>query len=193
MNTAARAPGRILMTGSRIWTNQWVSTDALNAALVLLGPLGQDSVLVHGGAKGADQLLASTAQQLGMNVEAHPARWNEHTDACPAWDKKNASCKLAGHRRNSEMIQAGADLCLAFPTHGHALAPGEDRANTSRGTWNCAEKAKDAGIPTLVVWGQDFYPFGYPAANLLRSNAALKRMDLGHQGQMAIIDVWLPF
>ena len=38
-----------------------------------------------------------------------------------------------------EMAQAGADLCLAFPL-------GE-----SRGTWNCVNECKKAGIPVKVI------------------------------------------
>jgi hypothetical protein len=47
--------------------------------------------------------------------------------------------KAAGPIRNREMAQAGADLCLAFPL-------GE-----SRGTWNCVNECKKAGIPVKVV------------------------------------------
>lgn len=91
------------------------------------------------------------------------------------------------------MIAAGADLCLAFPTHGFHLAPGEERTNTSRGTWDCAGKAKEAGIPTLVVWGRHLYPFGHPGMQLLRLDAEGKSIALGEAGQMPIIEAWLPF
>src|SRR5690606_23597523 len=52
------------------------------------------------------------------------------------WDKHG---KAAGPIRNREMAQAGADLCLAFPL-------GE-----SRGTWNCVNECKKAGIPVKVI------------------------------------------
>jgi hypothetical protein len=187
------AAARILMTGSRNWTDRQTASDALNASLALLGSGIPGSTLVHGAAKGADALLAEESQKIGMTPEAHPAQWNQHTDACPAWDRANASCKLAGFRRNTEMIRSGADLCLAFPTHGYVLAPGESRTETSRGTWNCAEEAKKAGIPTLVVWGSTLYPFGDAGADVLRRDAQLKGLSVGHQGQVSIVDAWLPF
>jgi len=184
---------RILMTGSRSWTDKQASTDALNAGLALLDATPVESRLVHGAAKGADLLLAQTATALGMAVEAHPAQWSVHTPACPDWDRRNQTCKLAGHRRNAEMIALGADVCLAFPTHGYHLAPGESRTNTSRGTWNCAEQAKNAGLATLVVWAGALYPFGEAGAQMLRRDAERKRLSLGSAGQMLLVDAWLPF
>lgn len=56
----------------------------------------------------------------------HPAYWGAYGSA-------------AGPIRNREMAKAGADLCLAFPL-------GE-----SRGTWNCVNECKKAGIPVKVV------------------------------------------
>jgi hypothetical protein len=184
---------RILMTGSRNFTDAGKATDALNAALALLGTPAREGVLIHGGAGGADLLLAAAAQKMGMTLEAHPAQWETHTDKCPPKHQGLKKCAIAGHRRNAEMIAAGADLVLAFPTHGYALAPGEDRNLTSRGTWDCAEKAKNAGLPTLIVWGKDLYPFGHPAMDLLRLEAMKKRMTTGDAGQLPIVEVWLPF
>ncbi|WP_311245439.1 MULTISPECIES: SLOG family protein [unclassified Microbacterium] len=181
----------ILMTGSRDWSDAQASTDALNAGLALIG--NGPARLRHGAARGADTLVAAAAAELGFDIEAVPAQWNVHTEKCPEWDRRNATCKLAGHRRNSAMIAAGADLCLAFPTHGIQLAPGEDPKNTSRGTWDCATKAKEAGIPTLVVWGRQFFPFGDRGAELLQRDAAQKRITLGPAGSMMMTDAWLPF
>ena len=97
------------------------------------------------------------------------------------------------NRPNQEPVGSGADVCLAFPTHGLALAPGEDRKNTSRGTWDCATKSKDAGIPTLVVWGATLFPFGQPGADLLARDAARKGLTLGAAGQLPSLEAWLPF
>lgn len=184
---------RVLITGSRSWTDKQTATDALNASLALLGASPSESVLVHGAAQGADLLLADAARGVGMAAEAHPAQWNIHTDTCPDWDRGNRTCKLAGHRRNAEMIALGADICLAFPTHGIHLAPGEDRKNTSRGTWDCASKAKDAGLATLVIWDGMLFPFGDAGAQLLSREAQQKGLVLGASGQLSLVDVWLPF
>lgn len=191
--TRVGAPARILMTGSRDWSDQIAAHDALSAGLVLLDVPARSAVLVHGGAAGADLCLASVATSLGMQQEPHIPDWRQHSAACPEWDRPNTTCKLAGHRRNARMVAAGADLCLAFPTHGYHLAPGQDRARTSRGTWNCAEAAKVASIPTVVVWGRMLYPFGLEAAQLLAATAAAKSLQLGREGQLPILDAWLPF
>lgn len=192
-NAPAGRPARVLMTGSRDWSDGVAAHDALSAGLALLGASPRASVLVRGGAAGADSCLAGAATTLGMQQEPHIPDWRAHGPECPEWDRRNTTCKLAGHRRNAIMVAAGADLCLAFPTHGYHLAPGEDRARTSRGTWNCAESAKVAGIPTVVVWGRALYPFGWEAAQLLAATAAAKSLQLGGEGQLPILDAWLPF
>ncbi|MFD5308264.1 SLOG family protein [Streptomyces ardesiacus] len=85
----------------------------------------------HGGCPtGADSLahlwVSSWWPGSGVHEEIFPADWETHK-------------KKAGPIRNREMAQAGADLCLAFPL-------GE-----SRGTWNCVNECKKAGIPVKVI------------------------------------------
>lgn len=116
---------RILITGSRTWTDR----DAIRRALV---KAGQDAgvhpqavTVVHGGARGADRMAADLAREFGCAVEMFPADWDRFG-------------KAAGHRRNAEMVAAGADVCLAFPL-------GE-----SRGTRGCMRLAEQAGIPVVV-------------------------------------------
>lgn len=55
------------------------------------------------------------------------------------WEQHPAeSCggRLLGPERNAKMVTLGADLCIGFPGPG------------SRGTWDCLEKATNAGIET---------------------------------------------
>lgn len=199
---------RILMTGSRDFGTRGAAPnsdaqhaeDFLQAALMMTGSRPEGAVLVHGGARGADALLAATAVRIGMAVEEHPAQWSAHSAECPPSHAGQATCKTAGHRRNAEMIASGIDLVLAFPTHGYALAPGEDRANTSRGTWDCADKAKQAGLPVLVLFGKDgtcvdprVFSYGAPALALMQAEAAKKRLQLGVHGSLALLDALLPF
>ena len=82
------------------------------------------ATLVHGGAKGLDTIAGQVAEQLGYVVEVHPADWS--------------SGKRAGIERNAKMVALGADYCFAFPLP------------QSIGTWDCAKRAKAAGIPTFV-------------------------------------------
>lgn len=85
-----------------------------------------DAVIVHGDARGADTLAATIGTAWGLRHEAHPANWAKHG-------------KAAGPIRNQEMIDAGADIVLAFP--GGA------------GTADCVRRARAAGIPVRVVEG----------------------------------------
>lgn len=62
-----------------------------------------------------------------MSVEPHPADWQRHG-------------KAAGHIRNAEMVQAGADLVLAFYQRG--------ARNT--GTADLVRRASRAGIPVTT-------------------------------------------
>jgi hypothetical protein len=153
-----------------------VIEQALDAALALLQvPVTmQDTVtLIHGDAKGLDSLAAQVAGGRGWKVEGYPARWNEHTVACPAWHLTPApqpTCKMAGHRRNHEMIALGADLVIAFPM-------GEESSGHSKGTWGCTRGAMNAGLPTVVVWKDSFYPWGTKAEQLVMAERAASLQD----------------
>jgi hypothetical protein len=81
-----------------------------------------DAVVVHGGARGADQLAGFAARRMGLAEETHRARW----DLAP---------RAAGVLRNLAMVKLGADVCLAFI---------KDR---SSGATQCADAAERAGIP----------------------------------------------
>lgn len=125
---------RLLVTGSRLWSDKRAIAGALSWAVGcfpdLLAPgehglelLRGRVTVVHGGARGADALAGRIAAAWGMRVEVHPADWDR-------WGRS------AGHRRNAEMVALGADLCLAFPI------------GASRGTRGCMELARKAGIRT---------------------------------------------
>lgn len=86
---------RILVTGSREWTDFAVIVEALREWKA------PGAVLVEGGARGADRLAAMIWRAWGLTVEEHPADWDRHG-------------RRAGYRRNQQMIAAGADVCLAF-------------------------------------------------------------------------------
>jgi hypothetical protein len=121
----ASKPYRILVTGSRDWDNWPAISNALNGVTWRkVPPFGSEEIiLVHGGCPaGADGMADTEASIRGWQVEVHPARWDEHG-------------KRAGIIRNIEMVDAGADVCLAFI-----------RGN-SRGATHCADAAERAGIP----------------------------------------------
>ena len=154
---------RVLVTGSRDWTNVSLVAQALDSALALLQvPITvQDTMtLIHGDAKGLDSMAAQVTAHRGWKIESYPAQWNLHTAQCPAWHQDLATCKMAGHRRNHEMIALNADLVIAFPT-------GDESSGLSRGTWGCARAAMNAGLPTVVLWKESFYPWGPKAQQLI--------------------------
>lgn len=120
----AEAPKRVLVTGSRTWTDHDVVRDALvKARWDASGPI----VVVHGACpSGADAIAAWWCRQfdhLDIAQEPHPADWD-------------SLGKRAGFARNAEMVALGADVCLAFIV------------DNSRGASHTADLAEKAGIPT---------------------------------------------
>jgi hypothetical protein len=118
---------RILVTGSRDW-DQWDTI--VNAIEWVSKDVSFDQVtVVHGGAHGADSMADEIARGSGVKVEIHYADWKWHG-------------ARAGLIRNQEMVDAGADVCLAFIK------------NNSRGASHCANAAERAGIPVrrYTVW-----------------------------------------
>jgi hypothetical protein len=86
---------RILVTGSRTWTDNTIIRDALTPFRT------PGAVLVHGNARGADRIAAGIWRTWGLPTEAHTADWDTHGRA-------------AGMHRNRHMVALGADMCLAF-------------------------------------------------------------------------------
>lgn len=118
---------RILVTGSRDWTDRDVIHHALQAAWMTLGA-DPETILVHGACHlgGADKIAADFWESKGRPAEAHPA------DVGP-------NGRVLGPQRNKRMVDLGADLCVAFPLP------------SSRGTRNCMRLAREAGIRVIDV------------------------------------------
>jgi hypothetical protein len=124
---------RILVTGSRDWTDGQVIEEALLTAWLDAGcPPKEHTTVVHGGARGADSIADAIARRVGLQVEVHHPVWRQRS--------RDGVDRGAGVRRNQEMVDAGADVCLAFILNG------------SRGATHCADAAVRAGIPTRRVF-----------------------------------------
>lgn len=111
---------RVLITGSRGWTD----TAVIRAALAEVWD--RKTVLVSGACpRGADALCEACWNHWGGQVQRHPAQWHRHG-------------RRAGFVRNAAMVNAGAEVCLAFIL------------NESPGASHTAALAQRAGIPTTI-------------------------------------------
>jgi hypothetical protein len=121
---------RILVTGSRDWTDDVRINEALQMAWRQLSFKPETGyslavTLVSGNCPtGADHIAEAIWKAQGLPLELHPADWDTYG-------------KGAGFRRNAEMVAAGADICLAFIKNG------------SKGATHTADLAEAAGIPTI--------------------------------------------
>lgn len=138
---------RILITGSRDWTDSAAITDAIKAFIDEHGPFAPHAefdwvTVVHGAAPGADVLAGKVATDLGLWVERHPADWDGWRRKTPA-NQKNP----AGMIRNQHMVDLGADVCLAFINPCRMRTCRNKPEHGSHGASRCAEMAEAAGIP----------------------------------------------
>ena len=114
---------RVLVTGSRTWTDEQVIADALREHWH-----DGNALLVTGACpRGADAIAERLWRSQGGLVERHPADWQTGRDA--------------GMRRNAAMVALGADVCLAFIQDG---SPGATHAA------QLAEQAGDSRSPVRV-------------------------------------------
>ncbi|QGJ91357.1 ssDNA binding protein [Mycobacterium phage Bachome] len=117
---------RVLVTGSRRWKDRTTIWEALKTELDR-SPEGL--IVVHGGARGADDIAdrwawGMFAMGYVVKPELHRADWEWYGNK-------------AGVIRNLQMVKAGADICLAFPL------------GRSPGTRHCMREAERAGIPVI--------------------------------------------
>ncbi len=147
------ADTRVLITGSRNW--RYPAT--IRRVLETLAATTPHLTVVHGGAQGADRMAGDYARDRGWNVEVHHADWSTCADDCSRSErhrrvgKRGEYCPTAGHRRNQRMVQAGADVVLAF------------WRDHSSGTANCLDLAKQAGLPIDPYLDCTCHPVGQPA------------------------------
>ncbi|MGW9170116.1 SLOG family protein [Streptomyces decoyicus] len=114
----------VLVTGSRNWENY----ERVFKALELLRIKSDLLFVRHGdcptGADRAASIWCDFYKGQGVYEIAMSADWGRYGNA-------------AGPIRNREMVDLGADICVAFP-----LGP-------SFGTRNCMKLARQAGIPVF--------------------------------------------
>jgi hypothetical protein len=143
---ASKDDARKVGDGSRDdWRNGWLGMDRAPLTLIVCGGRDFRNVsavfhalfnlqekrgivkIKHGDCPtGADYFARRWGEMEGIEVQAFPADWTEHG-------------KAAGPIRNQQMVDSGADGCVAFPG--------------GRGTADMVRRAEAAGIK---VWK----PFG---------------------------------
>lgn len=118
---------RILITGSRDWDKRSGLEWVLNRVVAECEMSGDYKPTLISGAcpTGADAQCERLWEAWGLPIERHPADWKAHG-------------KKAGFLRNQEMVDSGADLCLAFIK------------NNSKGATMTASIAEKAGIPVRI-------------------------------------------
>ncbi|GAB7040706.1 MULTISPECIES: bifunctional DNA primase/polymerase [Catenuloplanes] len=134
--TSAARAFRVLLTGSRTWTDTAAVTVVLDRLLRDHGPA---LTIVHGACpRGADAIADAWCRHHHVTVERHPADWSTGRRAGPA--------------RNAAMVATRPVLCLAFIR------------DASPGATGCANLADHAGIRTLRNPHPDDLPTTAPAS-----------------------------
>lgn len=108
---------KVIVTGGRDYQD-------LNKLAEVLDKI-KPTLIIQGGATGADSLADIYALNKGIECKTYPANWSKHGRA-------------AGPIRNREMLEANRDATVvAFP--GGA------------GTRNCVITAKELGMKVIIV------------------------------------------
>ena len=111
---------RILICGDRNYKDWLKVQDYLNT-------ISRTTIIIHGGARGADSLAGNLATSLKMKIIKFPANWNKYG-------------KAAGVLRNQQMLDEGhPDLVVYFH---------KDIEN-SKGTKDMVTRAIDNKIKTI--------------------------------------------
>lgn len=136
------SPYRVLITGSRAWNCPDLAYRVLAGLTRKHFPA--DLLIVHGDCpSGVDAAFARACRESRIAAEPHPADWKAYG-------------RGAGPRRNQEMVDLGAGVCLAF----HPTLP------PASGTADCVRRALKAGIPTWWTWSEDAPPVRQKLPNI---------------------------
>lgn len=125
---------RVIVTGSRDWTDRQRVYDALNETYRTYGPF----VLVHGACSTGADFFAHEWYTLASRlvpIQEDPFRAD--------WRARGGA---AGPERNERMVKAGGQLLLAFLgpcTRPHCAEP---KPHDSHGTAGCVDLTRKAGM-----------------------------------------------
>lgn len=129
---------RVIITGDR----NWADDASIRHVLTALHAVHPDTIIVQGGARGADHIARRIAEALfgPAQVETHPADWYKYGRA-------------AGLIRNQFMLDESYRRAII---DGHKVRLGiafhADLTN-SRGTKDMCHRLLKAGIPVKIIRG----------------------------------------
>lgn len=123
---------RVILCGSRHWSDPAPIARLIHA-------LPRDTVVITGGAPGADTLAHHLAHQRGLSTEVYPAAWATEG-------------RRAGPLRNQRMLDTGVDAVYAFRCPG-----------ASPGTDHMVRIARAAHVPVRVMSADSCDPKGSAA------------------------------
>lgn len=112
---------KVLVCGGRNWKDG-------RMILGRLERLPKDTIIIHGGCRGADTIAGECAKTLGFSTWVFEAKWEQLG-------------KAAGPIRNQAMLDAGPDLVIAF----------HDHPEKSTGTADMVKRARKVGTPVEVI------------------------------------------
>ena len=113
---------RILCCGDRNW-------DSFDIIKRELRKFDSDTVIINGGARGADTISKYIGKTFSFAIITFHANWNKYGIA-------------AGIIRNTQMLNKGnPDLVLAF----------HNNIENSKGTKNMVMQSKKKGIKTIII------------------------------------------
>jgi len=146
---------RILVTGSRDWTDRVAISRSIlrhvNDACPMVYHHGvpmwrntDDVVIVHGGARGADQLT----EQWATGGE-RPFKTEVYALTRADWQ---GNPRTAGYIRNAHMVDLGADVCIAFLMPCTKDDCPREGLHYSHGATMCSDLAERKGIETYRVY-----------------------------------------
>ncbi len=112
---------KVLVCGDRNWTNAKLIKKRLLE-------LPCNTIIIEGGATGADTIVREVALEIGLEVVEFPAAWKKYG-------------KSAGIRRNIKMLDTKPHLVLAF----------HDNIHKSKGTKHTVGEARKRGIDVEII------------------------------------------
>ena len=113
---------KILICGDRHWANKKVMKKVMDIWVK------EGDTLIHGGAKGADNMSGLIGKDIGCNIKVFPANWKEYG-------------RSAGPIRNREMLRENPDIIIGF----------HNDINKSKGTKDMLNIGKKNMIDTYIV------------------------------------------